>query len=83
MIMIWLYNRIICLEVPYFAISLSLNIILTVMIAGRIWYYQRSVMTATIGGEFAVHYTSITTMFVESATIYSITSLLLLVTFTL
>ena len=68
--------------IPYFAISLSLNIILTVMIAGRIWYYQRSVATA-IGGEFAIHYTSITTMFVESAAIYSVTSLLLLITFTM
>lgn len=68
--------------IPYFAISLTLNIILTVMIAGRIWYYQRSVESA-IGGDFAVHYTSITTMFVESAAIYSVTSLLLLITFTL
>jgi hypothetical protein len=66
--------------IPYFAITLSLNVLLTVMIAGRIWYYQKSV-EAAVGSDYAVHYTTVTTMFVESAAIYTVVSLLLVVTF--
>lgn len=67
--------------IPYFAMSLALNVLLTAMIAGRIWYYQKSVESA-VGSEYAIHYTSVTTMFVESAAIYTVVSLLLLATFT-
>lgn len=68
--------------IPYFVISLSLNVILTLMISGRIWYYQRTIKPA-VGEDSGTYYTSIMTIFVESAAIYSVTSILLLVTFIL
>jgi hypothetical protein len=70
--------------VPYFTISLSLNIILTLMIVGKIWYHRRS-MAALFGTDrsFLHYYKLLVMMFVESAALYSIIALLLLVTFAL
>jgi len=66
----------------YFTISLSLNIILTLMISYRILRYQR-VIRRSLGDEYSKTYTTITSMFVESAAIYSVLSIALLVTFAL
>lgn len=60
--------------------SLSLNILLTLMIVGRIWAYQRE-GKATFGRDFGARYTSISTMFIESAAMYSIVSILFLGTY--
>ncbi|KAJ7077413.1 hypothetical protein B0H15DRAFT_562964 [Mycena belliarum] len=70
--------------IPYFAISLSLNIILTLLIVGRIWYHQRS-LKALFGNDHthARPYQLLLTMFIESAALFSIISILLLVTFAL
>ncbi|KAJ7640764.1 hypothetical protein DFH06DRAFT_1215164 [Mycena polygramma] len=70
--------------IPYFTISLSLNIILTLLIVGRIWYHQRS-MKALFGNDHSHQrpYQLLLTMFVESAALFSIISILLLVTFAL
>ncbi|KAJ6584721.1 hypothetical protein B0H19DRAFT_1015368 [Mycena capillaripes] len=68
--------------VPYFTISLSLNIILTLLIVGKIAYHQRS-MTAILGPGHRSSglYAMVTSMFIESAALYAIDSILLLVTF--
>ncbi|KAJ6612711.1 hypothetical protein B0H10DRAFT_2278854 [Mycena sp. CBHHK59/15] len=70
--------------IPYFAISLSLNIILTLLIVGRIYHHQRS-MNALFGHEqsYGRHYQLLLTMFIESAAMFSLISILLLITFAL
>ncbi|KAG7098816.1 hypothetical protein E1B28_000721 [Marasmius oreades] len=68
--------------VPFFAISLSLNIILTLLILGRIWYYQKRV-NSVLEIEYSKPYSLLSMMFVESAALNSIISILLLVTFAL
>ncbi|KAJ7640761.1 hypothetical protein DFH06DRAFT_1000181, partial [Mycena polygramma] len=62
---------------PYFAVSMILNIVVTILIAVRILFYKRT------GVANSTSNLSIIVIFVESATIYSIVSLLLLVTFAL
>lgn len=66
------------------AISLSLNIILTLLIVGRIWHHERSIKV--LFGRDHSHsrpYQLLRTMFIESAALLSIFSILLLVTFAL
>ncbi|KAI0079051.1 hypothetical protein K474DRAFT_724371 [Panus rudis PR-1116 ss-1] len=65
---------------PYFATSLSLNLLLTCLIAGRLWYYKRE-GRAVFGRGYGRHYTSILTIFIESAALYSLVSILLLSTY--
>lgn len=65
---------------PYFAISLSLNIVLTLMIVGRMAAYRRKGQEI-FGRTYGKHYGSIATMFIESAALYTICSVLLLVTY--
>jgi hypothetical protein len=66
----------------YFSLSLALNLILTGMIGYRIRSYQR-LIRSSLGNGYGKEYTSITTMFVESAALYSVFSIGLLVTFAL
>ncbi|KAF7431157.1 hypothetical protein PC9H_006877 [Pleurotus ostreatus] len=66
----------------FLAISLSLNIVLTLMIVVRIWGYQRQ-GRSVFGKSFGQHYTSISTVFVESAAMYTIVSILLLATYSI
>ena len=65
---------------PYFGISLSLNILLTLLIVGRMWYYTREGQ-AVFGHAYGKHYTIISSMFIESAALYAICSILLLATY--
>jgi len=64
----------------YFSLTLASNVLMTGMIVFRIWGYQRKIR-GSLGDEHGTHYTSITTMFVESAALYSIMSILVLGTF--
>ena len=68
----------------YFTLSLLLNVILTGMIVYRIWRHHRD-MKKAFGGEVTYHspFTSVTTMFVESAALYTMFLIPLLVTFAL
>lgn len=66
--------------VPYFAISLGLNIFLTLLIAVRMSYYRRH-GRSVFGSQYGKHYTSISTMFIESAALYCICAILLLGTY--
>src|ERR1700761_5923108 len=64
----------------YFTLSLSLNLMLTLMIVYRIWSHKRSMRNMS---DHDKAFTSITTMFVESAVLYTIALIPLLATFAL
>jgi len=63
--------------VPYLSISISLNVLLTLMIVGRLVLHSRNVRIATgspdgVGG----WYKTTVTMLVESSALYAVSSLL-------
>ncbi|KAJ3528586.1 hypothetical protein NM688_g7979 [Phlebia brevispora] len=64
----------------YYAISLSINILLTVLIMIRLYQYRRAVLSS-LPAEHAKHYLSLATVLIESATLYSVFALLFLVTY--
>ncbi|KAI0042688.1 hypothetical protein FA95DRAFT_1682387 [Auriscalpium vulgare] len=63
--------------IVFFALSMSLNLLLTIMIVIRLWIDRLRVLGGTVGRR----YTSLMTVFVESAALYAVSSLLLLVTY--
>ncbi|KAH7919115.1 hypothetical protein BV22DRAFT_1023530 [Leucogyrophana mollusca] len=65
---------------PFIGTSLALNILSTIAIVLRLLYYRYRV-TSAFGSRHGSHYTSIAGVVVESAAIYSIFSVLFLVTF--
>jgi len=67
---------------PYLTLSLSLNVIVTIMIVCRLIYYRWS-MSKALGTGHTSQYTSIAAMLVESAAIYTAFGLLFLVPFVL
>ncbi|THV07197.1 hypothetical protein K435DRAFT_710547 [Dendrothele bispora CBS 962.96] len=70
--------------VPYFTISMSLNIILTLLIVVKIAYHRKNIAEALPEQRDSPRlYNLVSTMFIESAALYSIFSFLLLVTFAL
>ncbi|KAI0684496.1 hypothetical protein BC835DRAFT_1293101 [Cytidiella melzeri] len=68
--------------IPFFALSLSLNIILTIAIVLRLLAFRRHAVSA-LGISHGSQYTGIAAMVVESAAIFSVFSLLFLVPFAL
>jgi hypothetical protein len=66
--------------IPYFSLSLALNILVTLAIVGRLFLYRHRVIRA-IGPGHGRQYVGIATMIVESAAIYSSFSILFLVPF--
>ncbi|KAJ7642904.1 hypothetical protein B0H17DRAFT_959946 [Mycena rosella] len=64
----------------YYAISLGANILLTLLITGRLVAYRRTLLE-TLPPDLARHYISLGTVIVESAALYSIFSILFLVTY--
>ncbi|KAJ7033382.1 hypothetical protein C8F04DRAFT_1104558, partial [Mycena alexandri] len=64
----------------YYAISLSSNIILTLLITGRLIVYRRT-LQQTLSPELASTYISLATVVVESAALYSVTAILFLITY--
>ncbi|KAG6919945.1 hypothetical protein DXG01_013294 [Tephrocybe rancida] len=65
---------------PYFSTSLALNIVSTFAIVARLLYFRYRI-TSSLGAGYGSQYTTIAAMLVESAAIYSISSLLFLVPF--
>ena len=61
-------------SVPYFSLSLSLNVIVAVMIVTRLLLERRKIVSA-LGRQHAQQYVSIAAMIIESAALYSIFSL--------
>ncbi|KAF7290014.1 hypothetical protein HMN09_01306200 [Mycena chlorophos] len=68
--------------IPYLTMSLALNIIVTLLIVGRLLVCRARINRA-LGRSHGAHYTSLAAMIVESAAMYSAFALLFLVPFSL
>ncbi|KAK7045123.1 hypothetical protein R3P38DRAFT_2508878 [Favolaschia claudopus] len=70
------------LAIPYWSISISMTIILTTLIAGRL-LHMRYRLNRVLGARTSssMPYTTITAMLVESAAIYSINGLIFLISY--
>lgn len=66
--------------VPYWSLSIAVNLLLTIAIVIRLLIARKQLKTA-MGEEYALEYTSLIAIFVESASLYSITSLIYIVAF--
>ncbi|KAI0065072.1 hypothetical protein BV25DRAFT_1913714 [Artomyces pyxidatus] len=64
----------------YYAISLGVNIILTILITIRLLQYRQTVLK-TLPPDHAKHYVSLMTVLVESAALYSLFAVLFLITY--
>lgn len=62
---------------PYYSISLSLNVLLTLMITGRLLHQSRKIRSALGPGNSGL-YRTIITMLIESSALYAASSLLFL-----
>jgi len=69
-------------SIPYFSVSISLNVLLTLMIIIRLVLHSRSTRTpaATLAGIGGL-YKTIITMLIESSALYALSSLLVIGTF--
>ena len=61
---------------PYFSISIALNVLLTLMIAIRLTLYNRNVRTAMGGAGIGGLCKAVVTMLIESSALYAVSSLL-------
>ncbi|KAG2068818.1 hypothetical protein BDR04DRAFT_1078945 [Suillus decipiens] len=68
--------------IPYFSLSLALNIIITIVIVLRLLTYRYRISSA-LGSSYGTQYTSIAAMIVESAALYSAFSVAFLILFNL
>jgi len=62
----------------YFSLSVGLNVILTLLIVGRILYHAR--MTTINQSKLPERYTSVSAMLIESAALSAVTGIVLIVT---
>lgn len=67
------------LAIPYWAISIGLNVIITACITIRLLYMRHKIRKAMPGA--GSEYLSVTTMTVESAALYTVTGLIFLVSY--
>ncbi|KAG1809582.1 uncharacterized protein BJ212DRAFT_1378402 [Suillus subaureus] len=66
---------------PYFFCELATNIIVTILIVLRLYFYRLHMKQALLGPRHVVEHTSVESMIIESAAIYSTFSLLFLIPF--
>jgi hypothetical protein len=64
----------------YYIISLSVNIMITVLITIRLLWYRR-IVTESLSAEHAKQYLSLAAILVESAALYSVFALIFIVTY--
>ncbi|KAJ7876049.1 hypothetical protein B0H14DRAFT_34037 [Mycena olivaceomarginata] len=64
----------------YYTLSLGVNIILTLLIIGRLLVYRRNLLE-NLTAAHGAHYVSLITIIVESAALYSLFALLFLITY--
>ena len=67
----------------YYAISLGSNIVMTILIMVRLLIYRRTMMRSGLSTEDARDYTSLATIVIESASLYSVFAILFLITYAL
>ena len=65
-------------DLPYFSISLSLNVLLTLMIVIRLILHTRDIRASMGGTGIGGLYKVIVTMLIESSALYAVNSLLVL-----
>ena len=65
-------------DLPYFSISLSLNVLLTLMIVIRLILHTRDIRASMGGTGISGLYKVIVTMLIESSALYAVSSLLVL-----
>ncbi|KAJ7037252.1 hypothetical protein C8F04DRAFT_1093072 [Mycena alexandri] len=68
------------LAIPYWSISISMTIILTALIAGRL-LFMRYRLEKLIGPRISTPYVTVAAMLVESAALYSITAIVFLISY--
>ena len=66
--------------IPYWAISIGLNVLVTSMIVARLFMIRRRT-SAVLSANHTKTYTSVAAMLVESAALYSITALIFIITY--
>jgi len=64
----------------YYIISLSINIMLTILITIRLLMYRR-IVTVSLSADHAKHYLSLAAILVESAALYSVLAIMFIVTY--
>jgi len=67
-------------ELPYWALTTALNVLITIILAFRLMRMRRAVVD-TLGRDHAKPYTSVISMIVESAVIYACVGLICIITF--
>ncbi|KAH9945099.1 uncharacterized protein BXZ73DRAFT_38000 [Epithele typhae] len=65
---------------PYFSISIGLNVLLMLLLVGRLYYMSWNA-SRTLGRQHGSTYISIATMLVESAAPYAITGIIFIITY--
>jgi len=65
----------------YYALSIGMNVILTILITGKLLLYRRRFKNASGAADPVNFYTSLLTIFVESAGLYTIFAICFLVTY--
>lgn len=73
-------NEAVKFSISYWSLSISLNIILTLLISGRILFIRNRVKMS-LGAYHAKTYTSLVAVLVESAALYSVTGLIFIVSY--
>lgn len=66
--------------IPYWSISVAVNIVLTAVIVVRIVLVRKE-LVAVLGAEYARQYTSLIAIVIESALLYSVSSIMFLIAF--
>ncbi|KLO16594.1 hypothetical protein SCHPADRAFT_847980 [Schizopora paradoxa] len=66
--------------IPYFSISLAINIFVTIAIVARLLLFRRRI-ASVLGPNHGSQYTSVAAMIIESAALFSVFSILFLVPF--
>ncbi|TFK35070.1 hypothetical protein BDQ12DRAFT_688752 [Crucibulum laeve] len=66
--------------IAYWSLSIALNVLLTLLIAGRLLMFRRKI-TSVLGAEHSKTYTSVMSMIVESASLYSIWGLVFIISY--
>ncbi|KIJ54695.1 hypothetical protein M422DRAFT_240777 [Sphaerobolus stellatus SS14] len=66
--------------IPYFCLSLALNALLSVLIAGKLLWHRRTI-SRTLGRRHTEVYTTVASMFIESAALYAVVGLIFVICF--
>ncbi|KAI0919667.1 hypothetical protein AcW1_003139 [Taiwanofungus camphoratus] len=66
-------------SVPYWSLSMALNILLTILLVSRLLYMRHMIISTPLGEHYGKTYTSVATMVLESALPYCLVSFVFIV----